>query len=205
MAPVAALTSWRGFVPHYRTRPTWRSFSRRSDMPCGSQKRVTSYGIWHLEAYPLDVELVYHRHGVWSASQRVMTSHTCLCAHTPWHYKRGWQLCCGHSNYGRQKCPYYSHSDTAGGRQVRRRNSTSGRVSRTSCARSQRSTSWTCTPAPTTCTRSPRSFAADVDDRRTARTATNTAPFEVRGTLLRPRAAARRAAPAEQQAPRSRI
>ena len=53
VAPVAALTSWRGFVPHYRTRPTWRSFSRRSDMPCGPQKRVTSYGIWHLEAYPL--------------------------------------------------------------------------------------------------------------------------------------------------------
>ena len=63
-----------------------------------------------MEAYPLNVELVYHRHGVWSASQRVMTSHTCLCAHTPWHYKRGWQLCCGHSNYGRQKCPCYSRT-----------------------------------------------------------------------------------------------
>ena len=33
----------------------------------------------------------------------------------------------------------------------------------------------TCTPAPTTCTRSPRSSAADVGDRRTARTTTYTA------------------------------
>ena len=58
-------------------------------MPCEPQKRVTSYGVWRLEACPLDAELVYHRHGVWSASQRVMTSRTCLCARTPWHYKRG--------------------------------------------------------------------------------------------------------------------